>query len=193
MSNRTKGPTKDLVALLRGINVGGNKKVPMADLRTLAAGLGWQRVRSYIQSGNLVFASGSLGPAAEEALEAALVRHFGFSVEVIIRARADWERYAAGSPFPDAQAARPNRLLLGLSKRPPKADAAERLRPYAKAGERLETVGDALWLDFPEGSGTTKLTPTVLDRVVGSTVTCRNWLTVRKLAEMLATPTDAAK
>ena len=190
MSNRTKGRTKPQIALLRGINVGGNKKVPMADLRNLAAGLGWQQVQSYIQSGNLVFAAEGSGAAAEAALERELARHFGFSVEVIVRAGADWQRYAAGSPFRESQTAWPHRLLLGLSKRPPQADAAERLRAYAKAGERIELVGDALWLDFAEGIGTSKLTPAVLDRAVGSTVTARNWLTVGKLAGMLAEMTD---
>src|SRR6185436_8585513 len=122
---------KGFVALLRGINVGGNKRVPMADLRNLATKLGWGKVATYIQSGNLVFVSSGSSAALEAALETALARHFGFSVEVIVRGATAWSAYARGTPFPDAQAARPHRLLLGLSKRPPKPGAVDQLRVYA--------------------------------------------------------------
>jgi len=183
--------SKGFVALLRGINVGGNKLVPMAELRSLATALGWQRVATFIQSGNLVFVSDGSSAALEGALEKELARHFGFSVEVIVRGAAAWHRYAAGTPFPDAQATRPNRVLLGLSKRPPNPDAADRLRAVAKAGEQLQVVGDALWIDFNDGIGTSKLSPAVLDRAVGSTVTARNWTTVQKLAELLDAPNAA--
>lgn len=179
--------SKGFVALLRGINVGGNKRVPMAALRSLAEGLGWQRVATFIQSGNLVFVSDGSRAALEEDLERALARHFGFSVEVIVRGGAAWRRYVAGTPFPDAQAARPQHVLLGLSKRPPSPEAAERLRAYCKAGERVEIAGDAIWIDFAAGVGKSKLSPAVLDRAVGSTVTARNWTTVQALATLLKT------
>src|SRR6185503_7965183 len=158
-----------LIALLRGINVGGNKKVPMAVLRDLATGLGFRQVESYIQSGNLVLAASQAAEAAEAALEQAIERHFGFAVDVIVRTGAQWLRYAAGSPFADAEAERPNWLLLGLSKRPPNLGAADTLRAYAKAGERIEVLDDAIWIDFAAGVASSKLTPAVLDRAVGST------------------------
>jgi uncharacterized protein (DUF1697 family) len=74
--------------------------------------------------------------------------------------------------------------LLGLSKLPPKAGAADRLREYAKSGERIQVLGDAIWIDFGTHIASSKLTPAVLDRVAGSTVTARNWRTVQKLDEM---------
>jgi uncharacterized protein (DUF1697 family) len=174
------------IALLRGINVGGNKKVPMADLREVALGLGWGRPATYIQSGNLWFDAPLTAAAAQETLEGAIERRFGFRVEVIVRSVPQWRRYAQGSPFPDAEADRPHLLHLGLSKRPPNADAADRQREYARAGERLAAVGDALWVDFGAAVASSKLTPAVLDRVVGSPVTMRNWKTVCKLAELVA-------
>jgi uncharacterized protein (DUF1697 family) len=173
-----------MVALLRGINVGGNKQVPMAELCKLASGLGWRDVTSYIQSGNLVFSCDVPAAAAEAALEKVISRRFGFSVEVVVRSGAAWRRYAAGSPFTDAEAAHPQWLLLGLSKQRPRPDAAEKLRPYATAGERVAVIADGLWIDFTAGVGKSKLTPAVLDRAIGSTVTARNWRTVQKLAEM---------
>ncbi|HEX2659696.1 MAG TPA: DUF1697 domain-containing protein [Polyangia bacterium] len=183
--------SKGFVALLRGINVGGNKRVPMAELRALAEGLGWRQVATFIQSGNLVFVSDGSSAALEADLERELARHFGFPVEVIVRGAAAWRRYAAGTPFSDAQEARPQRVLLGLSKRPPTPDAAERLKGYCKAGERIELADDAIWIDFAAGIGKSKLSPAVLDRAVGSTVTARNWTTVQALATLLDAPPAA--
>lgn len=175
-----------LVALLRAINVGGNRKVPMAALRTLAAELGWERVETYIQSGNLVFAASTSAAAAEDALERALERHFGFAVPVIARSAETWSGYAAGSPFSVAEIERPTLLHLGLSKLAPKPGAIEGLTKYCTSGERLELRGDALWVDFATGVARSKLTPTVIDRLIGSPVTMRNWNTVQQLARMSA-------
>ena len=173
------------VALLRGINVGGNKKVPMAELRELAAGLGWQRAETYIQSGNLVFAANGGDAEAEQALEGAIAAHFGFVVPVVVRSVAAWRAYAAASPFPEAASARPNLLHLGLSKRRPQTGAADALAKYATSGEGIEIQGDAVWIDYAGGVARSKLTPAVLDRAIGSSVTMRNWKTVQQLAAML--------
>ncbi len=191
MATKKGGPQANgapvrMAALLRGINVGGNKKVPMAELRELAKDIGGQDVETYIQSGNLVLTTSMGARDVEASLEQALLARFGFEVEVVVRTASQWRSYAKGSPFPEAEVDRPHMLLLGLSKRPPKPGAAEGLRAYAKAGERVDVVGDAVWVDFPVGAGKSKVTPAVLDRLVGSTVTTRNWRTVLKLAEMLA-------
>ena len=76
--------------------------------------------------------------------------------------------------------------MLCLSKAAPNADALEGLRARAQDGERLEQVGEALWIHYPAGAGTTKLSPNLLNRLVGSPVTARNWRTVVKLQAMLA-------
>jgi uncharacterized protein (DUF1697 family) len=175
-----------MVALLRGINVGGHKKVPMQQLRELAIGIGGQDVATYIQSGNLVLSTTMAPVDVEVALEQALRARFGFDVDVVVRTASQWQVYAGGTPFPDAEAERPHMLLLGLAKLPLKPGAAEGLRAYARAGERVEVRGDALWVDLPAGAGTSKVTPAVLDRLVGSSVTTRNWRTVQKLAAMSA-------
>lgn len=174
-----------MVALLRGVNVGGNKKVPMKALVQVALDCGFTEVATYIQSGNLLFNAGVSTAEAETKLEKAIEARFGFQVEVIVRSAAQWNRYAAGTPFTQAQHERPNLVLLGLSKKPPKADAAKLLRERATQGELIEIQGDAVWVDFPAGVGVSKLTPAVMDRAVGSTVTARNWKTVQQLAQML--------
>jgi uncharacterized protein (DUF1697 family) len=173
------------VALLRGINVGANRKVPMARLRALCAGLGWAEVETYIQSGNLVFAASGSAAALEAALEQAIAGEFGFDIAVIVRSAGDWPGYVAGNPFPEAARDAPNRLMLHLSKRPPAAGAEEAIAAKAAAGEQVRRVGDALWIHYPQGAGTTKISPNLLDRAAGSPVTARNWRTVLTIGEML--------
>ncbi len=175
-----------MVALLRGINVGGNKKIPMQILLDVAAAAGLVEVATYIQSGNLVFGTTGSAAEAEVLLEKIIEKKFGFPVEVVVRTATQWNRYAAGCPFAAAQIERPSLLLLGLSKKPPLPDVAQKLRERAAHGERIEVKGDALWIDFQGGVGVSKLTPAVLDRAVGSTVTARNIRTVQELAQMLA-------
>ena len=182
-----RGAEQVFVALLRGINVGGQKRVPMQELRALASEARCSGVVSYIQSGNLVLSRRSAANALEGALESSIAAHFGFEVQVIARRGEDWLVYAQGSPFPDVETQRPHLLLLGLAKRPLAPGAAEAIRARAQAGERVEVVGDAIWIDYGGGVARSKLTPAVLDRAAGSTVTARNWRTVLKLAEMVQT------
>ena len=174
------------IALLRGINVGGKKKVRMAELRSLCEKLGYQEVQSYIQSGNLVFRSDREDRTIESQLSDAIQSAFRFPVSVMVRSAAQWTGYVGSNPFPDAATATPNLVMLGLSVESPAPDAAAQLAERAAAGERIIQSGDALWIHFPNGSGTSKLTPSVLDRMTGSPVTMRNWRTVLKLAEMAA-------
>jgi uncharacterized protein (DUF1697 family) len=175
-----------MLAFLRGVNVGGNKMVAMAELRALAGGLGFGDVETFIQSGNLIFTT-ALDPAAvESALERAIEKRFGFTVDVVVRTAEQWRRYAAGSPFADAATDRPHMLHLGLAKAAVRSDACQALGKYAQAGERVHAAGDCLWIDYPQGAGRSKLSPTVLDRAVGSPVTSRNWRTVQKLTALVA-------
>jgi uncharacterized protein (DUF1697 family) len=172
------------IALLRAVNVGG-RKLPMAELRALCEGeLGWEDVETYIQSGNLVFRGKGSAAALESTLEEAIEARFALDVPVVVRTAAQWAACASANPFADAARDEPNRLQLLVSKRPPKADAAETLRARAQAGEKVEAAGGALWLHYPEGVGTSKLTPALIDKACGSPTTGRNWRTVVKLREM---------
>ena len=181
---RAKKGASTLVALLRGVNLAGKKRVPMRELCRIATELGFADVRSYVQSGNLVFSATLPPAAAEAALERAIAETFGFGVEVIVRSAKDWQAYAQRTPFPDAETERPHLLHIALSKQPPKRGALEVLAPYAKADERFVLRGDALWIDFPNGVARSKVTSAVMDRAIGSTVTARNFRTVQKLAAM---------
>jgi uncharacterized protein (DUF1697 family) len=174
------------IALLRGINVGGHNPLGMAELRALCGPLGWDDVRSHIQSGNLVFRAAGPPADLEAALEGAIERGPGLSIPVIVRTAEAWAGYVALDPYPEAVAREPNLVMLALSKRPPRAGVVEALRERADAGERVEPIGDALCIHYAGGAGRSRLPPALLDRFVGSPVTTRNWRTVLRLREMAA-------
>lgn len=174
------------IALLRGINVGGHNKLPMAELGALCAELGWVDTRTYIQSGNIVFAAPGTAAGLEALLEQAIKDRFGLTVPAVVRTASAWPAYIDQNPFPDASQETPNLVMLALSKNPPAADAESSLRERASENERVARAGDALWIHYGAGSGRSKLTPGLLDRIAGSPVTTRNWRTVRKLSEMVS-------
>ena len=175
---------RTFVGLLRGINVGGHNKIPISDLRSLCEEIGWDDVQSYIQSGNLIFSADDTPERLEVQLEGSIDRRFGFQIPVLVRNTEDWLGYVNSNPYPEASLSAPNLVMLALSKRTPNPDAAERLLERASDSERLTQVGNALWIHFGERSAKSKLSPNLLDRLVGSPVTTRNWRTVLKLEDL---------
>ncbi|KKC26138.1 DUF1697 domain-containing protein [Sphingomonas sp. SRS2] len=171
-----------IIVLLRGINVGGHRRLPMAELRAAAQEARIGDFETYIQSGNLIF-SAENAAAAEDIVEALVEKRFGLKVEAIARTASQWAVYAKGSPFPDADE-RGNLVHLGLSKQKPNHAIADILMARAAHGETVVVAGDALWIDFKDGVANTRLSPAFLDKALGSTVTMRNWRTVLKLAEL---------
>jgi uncharacterized protein (DUF1697 family) len=185
---RTIPQVATFIALLRGINVGGHRPVPMTELRALADQLGYGSVQSYIQSGNLLFTASGKADAHAQALEQAIAKRFGFPVDVVVRSSRQWQGYLEENPFPAASAVEPKAVMLALCRKKPKGDAASLLQERATGKERVELQGDALWIHYGNGFARTKLTPVLLDRLAGSPVTMRNWRTVQQL-HALATAT----
>jgi uncharacterized protein (DUF1697 family) len=171
------------VALLRAVNV-GKRKVPMADLRAVCADLGFADARTYVASGNIVFATQEPPAQAEARLEAALEKRFGFTVEVVIRTSRQITAALEHNPFAQASETEPNRVMLLFAKRPPAKDAAEKIMERARGDEKVVAVGDTLWFHFPDGVADSKLAPAFIDKCVGSPATSRNIRTVRTLAQM---------
>ena len=159
---------KTFIALLRGINVGGHNMIPMSDLRVLCAKIGWSNVQTYIQSGNVVFSASGKPAALAMQLQRAIEGRFDLSIPVIVRAAADWSTYVKTNPFLDACKTESKLVMLCLAQNSPKADAPKNLRDG--------------------GVARSKLSPSLLDRSVGSPVTTRNWLTVLKLKELVNAP-----
>lgn len=157
----------------------------MKTLRAICAEIGCEGAQTYIQSGNLVFASASVAGKLEKRLEQAIETEFGFSIPVVVRSASRWAGYIEANPFPREAAEASNRVLLALSSLPPQATASSELQKRATLGERVVRTGDAIWIHYAGGIGRSKLTPAVLDRHVGASVTARNWRTVLKLGAMV--------
>ncbi len=172
------------VALLRGINVGGNKKVPMARLRELMEGLGYTDVATLLQSGNAVFTSKEKSPAkVVKQLEAAIAGEFGFEVAVVLRTRDELAAVIQANPLPGAEEAPSWFLVTFLSDVPdPKRLAA--IDPAAYLPDEFRLVGREIYARFPRGIGTSKLATVLGGLKLGVTPTARNWNTVTKLLEL---------
>lgn len=179
-----KKPSIRFVALLRGINVSGRNMIPMGELRLLCSEIGWSDVSTYINSGNVVFSSTAKAVDLEKAIERSITDRFGHAISVVVRSASQWPAYLEGNPFPKAE---PKAVMLALSKHPPKLDAIKLLRERAVNGEKVEQVGDAIWIHYSAGVAKSKLSPVLFDRAVGSPVTARNWNSVLKIGEMLRT------
>src|SRR5690349_11716785 len=100
--------SQTFVALLRGINVSGYNKVPMADLRSACGRLGWADIQTYIQSGNLIFSAPGSASSLEAELEDLIEKKFGISIPVIIRPATRWPDYVKGNPFQEKCESEPN-------------------------------------------------------------------------------------
>ncbi|SCB21047.1 DUF1697 domain-containing protein [Rhizobium multihospitium] len=162
------------IALLRAVNVGGTGLLPMADLKALCEAIGFTDVRTYIQSGNVVFRAEADEATVQARLEEALAAKMGKSPGVILRSRQALERVAENSPFPHAK---PNYLLVTFLQEAAPKDALEKL--VAPSGEEVHIAGREIYVHYPDGSGRSKLKLPAL-----KAGTSRNLNTVRKLAEM---------
>jgi uncharacterized protein (DUF1697 family) len=182
-----KPSMQTFVVLLRGINVGSTRKVPMADLRAICLKLGWQRPETYIQSGNLIVDAPGDPQRVRRVLEPELTARFGFAVDVVVRTAANWGTYVAANPFANDAAALHKMVHLYLSRDPLTPRAADVLQERAQAGERVCIAGTAVWIDYgTPGLAGSKLTPSIIDRACGSPTTGRNWNSVLKIRDMLA-------
>ncbi len=167
------------VALLRGINVGGRRSVPMAGLRDLFAEAGARDVRTYIQSGNVVFGHTKAADALRHDLERRIEAATGHEVTVVLRTARQLATVVAHNPFPDAK---PSTLHVGfLNDRPAKA-AITAVDPARFAPEAMVVVGRELYLHLPNGMGRAKLPPALAK--LRTPITVRNWKTVTTLADM---------
>lgn len=171
---------------LRGINVGGNKSVPMADLRKLIESLGFSGAQTLLQSGNAVFQGPAQASAAlERRFEAAVVKRFGFASDCIVRTAKEWTALMAANPFPSEARGDPAHLLVVLLRDKPKPGALAAVRAAIQGPERVELSGRQLFVVYPAGQGTSKFTLPVIEKALGTRGTGRNWNTVTKVADLL--------
>jgi uncharacterized protein (DUF1697 family) len=165
------------IALLRGVNVAGQRKVPMGDLRSLFATLGYTDVRTYIQSGNVVFTAKTGTPARiRSAIETALEHDIGFDVTVLLRTTAELAAVVKSNPYgADAYVTfldgAPDKKLVAA------IDAAQ------FAPDEFAVKGHEVFLHCPNGYGRTKINNTFFERKLATKATTRNWKTVTTLLD----------
>ena len=154
----------------------------MADLRHAIGTLGFADVTTLLQSGNVVFRDGTGSTAAMEArLEAVAERTLGLTTEFCVRTRAQWRDIIAENPFPAAARDDPAHLVVLLIKGTAAAAQVRRLQSAISGPERVEGSGRQVYMTYPAGIGTSKVTSALIERHLGAPVTGRNWNTVRKL------------
>lgn len=172
------------IALLRGINVLGRNSLLMADLRQLFERQGCRNVRTYIQSGNVVFESpADAARRVPERVAAAVSRTRGFEPRVLVVTRAELRRAAARNPFCQEADANPRSLhVFFLARKPSRPDLAT-MEALRAPSERFALDGKAFYLHTPDGFGPSRLADRV-ERLLGVDATARNWRTVTTLLRM---------
>lgn len=174
------------VALLYSIVLTPQKRVVMADLRAMAESLGFEKIRTLVSSGNMVFDTRAGDVSRIEAdLEAAFEKTFGRFVPIIVRSAEAWQRLAAANPFPAESAATPNQVAVRVMREPLAAETIGSLRQAASSDERVEIVEGDPWVFFSRDRPNSRLLAAVNHKRLG-VGTSRNWNTVRGLAEMLS-------
>jgi uncharacterized protein (DUF1697 family) len=172
------------IALIRGINVGGHKKLKMADVKVLCEGLGLLDVRTHLQSGNVVFKSSRTDRAAlARELEAA----FQVDAKVILRTAAELRKAVAANPMVEEAQRGPSHYVIAFLSDKPAAAAMQSLSGAYKGPETMELHGAELYIDYGPGMGTSKLTNALIERKLGVSATVRNWNTITKLVEIAET------
>ncbi len=173
------------IAMLRGINVSGHKIIKMEQLRASFAALGFGNVKTYIQSGNVLFEakSDSMAGVAKK-IEEKIVLDYGFSVPVFLTTPKRMEETIKRNPFlksPDIDQSKLH--VTFLSGDAPKT-ASEQLQPLAVKPEQFHIIGREIYLYCPNGYGNTKLSNTAIEKKLSVGATTRNWKTVNTLLAM---------
>lgn len=171
------------VALLRGVNVGGNT-IKMERLRELWSELGFKNVRTYVQSGNVVFDAGGSPSRWSPLIEQRLAGETRLPVSVILRTPAQLRATIAGNPFLKETGIDSAKLHVTFLAGAPGKDALKTLSAAKAGADRLCVSGNEIYLHCPNGYGGTKLSNNALEKLLSVRATTRNWNTVNKLCEI---------
>ncbi len=169
------------VALLRAINVGG-RTVKMDVLRQVFESLGFHAVETFIASGNVIFEAPGNASTLEKTIEGALLANLGFEVTTFIRTPAELAEVAAYEPFDAASVAGAKAVYVGFLHVPPTAESVAKLLALRSSIDDFHVQGREFYWLANEGMGTSKISNTVIERILGARTTMRNMTTVRKLA-----------
>lgn len=179
--------TEDVhIALLRGINVGGKNRLPMKDLSAMFVEAGCDGVRTYIQSGNVLFRpDGTSVDDIASVISASIRDRFGYEIPVVTRSAAELEAIAQANPFV-AAGAETDKLHAVFLANAPDAEHVKALDPDRSPPDEFMVRGREIYLHCPNGMARSKLTNAWFDSQLSTVSTMRNWKTVRKLIELAA-------
>ncbi|MGR3291934.1 MAG: DUF1697 domain-containing protein [Paracoccaceae bacterium] len=170
------------IALLRAVNVGGTKKLPMADFRKLLGGVGYQDAATYIQSGNAVFRAAGTAVKISETIGALILKNFGFTAEVIVLTLQEFQAALTANPF--AQAADdPKTLHLFFLSQPAVAVDQDGLQSLVVGREQFQQTDKVFYLYTPDGFGRSKFAAK-MNRYFDGPITGRNLRSCRKIIEL---------
>jgi uncharacterized protein (DUF1697 family) len=173
------------ILLLQGINVSGQKRMPMPELQSLLSDLGLQSARTYIQSGNAVFTSTLADRAVlSELIGNAIVEKFGYTTPVFLRTSAEMARVAWENPFITTRSEDPAFLHVTFLSAPLTSDAQAGLTAPAGIPDEMQCGLEEVYLFCPQGYGRTKLNNAFFERKLNQKVTTRNWNSVMTLLRM---------
>jgi uncharacterized protein (DUF1697 family) len=173
------------IALLRAINVGG-VKVSMADLKALLVDLGFEDVRTLLNSGNVVFRGKDNTGHLEKLFETEFAKRVARPIEFFVRTAEEWNSIIDRNPMTDEARRDPGHLLVVVLKRAPSDQEVESLRAAIVGPEIVQADGKQAYIYYPAGVGQSKLTAKLIEKHLGSPGTGRNWNTTLKLAAMVS-------
>lgn len=174
------------ISILRGINVSGQKKILMADLKALYESLHFKEVATYIQSGNVVFKSDSKLSDTQLAqkIEKSIRAKYNFEVPVIIRSIEEWEKAISQNPFTKEKNIDLKKLHITFLSEVPASENVESIKSTDFLPDKFIIKEKEIFLHIPESYGETKLSNNFFEKKLKVNATTRNWNTVNKLFEM---------
>lgn len=173
------------IALLRGINVSGQKMIRMEELKQSLASLNFRNIRTYIQSGNIVFETEKTGSHnLEKQIGEKILDHFGFHVPVVIRTRKELEIVHSNNPFLGERNEPVEKLHVTFIAAETGADVLNKLERDLFLPDEYFILGREVYLFCPNGYGRTKLTNQYFESKLKTTATTRNWKTIETLVRM---------
>ena len=173
------------VALLRGINLGGHKKIKMDELRASLAAMGFAEVKTYIQSGNVVFKAAKISDKAlSRKIEASILSNFGHSVSVIIRTAEEIQQVISNNPFLKEPDVDPTKLHVMFLSEPPAQSAVKELETFVLKPDQFRSLNKELYFYLPNGVAESAVMKKPIDRVLAIPTTMRNWRTVNTVQQM---------
>jgi uncharacterized protein (DUF1697 family) len=174
------------ISILRGINVSGQKKILMADLKSLYEGLGLKNITTYIQSGNVIFqADKKTSPSILiEKISAAILKRYGFHVPIIIRSKEEMQHILIANPFLTNKKINIEKLHITFLSDIPEEELVEKIKSTDYTPDQFYILEKEVYIHCPESYGETKLSNTFFEKKLNVTATTRNWNTFNKLTEL---------